>query len=100
MTATYDPARLQQLPPALSAGGHHGPDDGMCVMEAVAFVAGEPWSDHPACACPVIGAFLRAWNDGLPDDERDRLLRPLIPRLINTRSTRAVEQRRADLALD
>ena len=58
--------------------GSHSPTDGeMCVMEAVAYVAGEPWSDAPKCACPVITAFLVSWNDSLPSDaERDRLLKP------------------------
>ncbi len=86
--------------PLLSSGGHSSDDGKMCVMEAVAYVAGEPWSDHPQCACPVISAFLRAWNDDLPDDERDGLLRPLIPLLIGTRSTAAVERKRSVLAAD
>ena len=73
--------RLAALPP-LSKGAHKHEDEGACVMEAVAYVAGEPWTDRPACACPVISAFMRAWNDDLPTDaDRDRLLRPLIPRL-------------------
>jgi hypothetical protein len=42
------------------AKGAHEDHEAMCVMEAVAFVAGEPWSDYPECACPVISAFLRA----------------------------------------
>ena len=88
-----------QTLPALSSGVHRGPNEGMCVMEAVAYVAGEPWSDHPECACPVIGAFLRAWNDGLPDDERETLLKPLILRLVGTRNP-ALEQRRATMAAD
>ena len=80
--------------------GAHPPDSTFCVMEAVAFVAGERWSDHPKCACPVIGAFLRAWNDYLPNDaERDRLLKPLIPRLINTRNP-ALELTRSLMAAD
>jgi hypothetical protein len=68
-------------------------------MEAVAFVAGEPWSDHPECACPVIGEFLRTWNDGLPDDERETLLKPLVMRLVGTRN-KSLEQRRALMAAD
>jgi hypothetical protein len=82
------------------AKGAHEDHEAMCVMEAVAFVAGEPWSDYPECACPVISAFLRAWNDALSDDERDPLLRPLIPRMIGTRRDTAVEQRRATMAID
>jgi len=78
------------------------PTDGeMCVMEAVAYVAGEPWSDAPICACPVIAAFMRFWNDGLPTDaDRVRLLSTLIPRLVGTKSTPDVEERRSYLALD
>jgi hypothetical protein len=81
--------------------GAHSPDSTFCVMEAVAYVAGEEWSDHPECACPIISTFLRGWNDGLPSDaERDRLLKSLIPRLINTRSTREVELKRGLMAAD
>ena len=86
--------------PPLSSGAHANLDAGACIMEAVSLVAGESWSDNPACACPVIGAFLRAWNDTLPDTERDGLLRPLISLLIGTRSTPDVERRRAMLAAD
>jgi hypothetical protein len=85
---------------SLKAGGH-SPDSTFCVMEAVAYVAGEDWSDHPKCACPIISAFLRSWNDGLPSDaERDRLLKSLIPRLVNTRSTKAIELKRGLMAAD
>ena len=48
-------AQLRTL--ELLAGSHTGPEDGMCVMEAVAYFAGEPFSDHPACVSPIIGAL-------------------------------------------
>jgi hypothetical protein len=57
-----------ELESLVLAKGSHNPDEGeACVMEAVAFVAGEPWSDSPTCASPVIAAFLRRWNDDLSD---------------------------------
>jgi hypothetical protein len=90
--------RLSHIGPL--AAGNHEPDGLACVMEAVAFVAGEPWSAHPECACPVISTFLRSWNDALPDSERNALLRPLIPRLIGTRSTPALEIKRSFMAAD
>ena len=90
---------LDKIPP-LSSGAHTDLTEGACVMEAVAFVAGEEWSDYPACACPVIGRFLRSWNDALPDAERDGLLRGLIPLLVNTKGPVALEQRRAVMAAD
>jgi hypothetical protein len=93
--------RLAKIETTSLEKGAHNETEGMCVMEAVAYVAGEPWSDAPVCACPVIGAFLRNWNDSLPSNaERDRLLKPLIPKLIETRSTHEVEEKRAYLALD
>ena len=95
------PERLAAVEALSLRSGAHPLATEMCVMEAVAYVAGEPWSDHPQCACPVIGAFLRNWNDALPSDaERDRLLKPLVPRLVGSRSTGEVELRRAWMALD
>jgi hypothetical protein len=67
----------------LKSGKHATPEAGMCIMEAVAYVAGEPFSDHPACACPVLGGLLRGWNDSLDDENRQRL-KPYIVRLIGT----------------
>lgn len=99
--AHIDTDRLQHvLIRGLAKGTHSNPDEGMCAMEAVAYVAGEPFSDHPKCASPVISAFLRAWNDALPDKDRNRLLRPLIPNLVGSRGTQEVEVRRSYLALD
>ena len=81
--------------------GAHTPDGMMCAMEAVAFVAGEPWSDSPKCACPVIGAFMRAFNDGLPNDEsRTRLLLPLVQKLVGTKRNKRVENKRSMMAAD
>ena len=57
--------------------GTHSDHKAMCIMEAVAFVARERWSDEPVCACPVISAFLREWNDVLSDKERDEFLQPV-----------------------
>ena len=85
---------------ALKSGGHKGINDGLCVMEAVAYVAREPWSDHPQCACPVIAAFMRSWNDGMRSDEERELLKPLIPLLVDSKSTPEIENKRAWMACD
>ena len=99
MTGQVDPVRLAQVT-VLKHGSHESPDDGMCAMEAAAFVAGEPWSDHADCVSPVIGAFMRSWNDALPDDKRTALLLPLVPRIVGTRGSAAIEDRRALMAAD
>src|SRR4051794_8202388 len=57
----------------LARGRHAGPSGGTCVMELASLLAGEPFSDRPASACPVIGGLLRAYNDSLDDDRRPRL---------------------------
>jgi hypothetical protein len=84
----------------LAAGPRDGRDGGMCAMEAVAYLAGEPLSDSPACASPTIAAFIRTWSDGLPQGERDDLILPLLPRLVGTRGPAPLERRRAGLAAD
>lgn len=85
----------------LSAGSHT-PDSGkMCAMGAAAFIAGEPWTDSPKCVCPVIATFMRAWNDDLPNnEERDRLLKPLIPLTIGTKGNNQLKERRSFMAID
>ena len=85
----------------LKSGSHEAADDEMCVMEYVAWITGEPWSDHPQCVDPVIASFMRGWNDGLPTDEaRTRLLTPLATLVIGTRTTGAAQDRRAFMATD
>ena len=101
-TATVDLDKLS-LVTTLRFGSHQ-PSNGefaACVMEATAYVAGEEWSDHPKCVCPVIASFMRTWNDGLPSDEdRTRLLLPLIPKLVGTKGSEALEHRRSLMAAD
>ena len=84
----------------LTVGKHATPEDGMCAMELAAVLAGEPFTDHPECVSLIIAAFFRSWNDSLPDTDRDRLLKPLIPLTLGTRSTTDVEDRRAWMACD
>ncbi len=64
----------------LKHGSHTKRVQGVCALEAAAWLAGEQHSDHPSCVCPVISAFAGRWNDDLTnDDDRTRLLRPLLP---------------------
>jgi uncharacterized protein YjiS (DUF1127 family) len=87
------PATYQTV--KLSKGKHISPEDGACVMELASMLAGEPFSDHPACACPVIGSFLRAYNDSL-DDERRQDLYAYAAKVVGSRSTGAVQRARAE----
>ena len=100
MNYTVIAERLKKLQGLSLKIGAHSPDSTFCVMEAVAFVAGEKWTDSPQCACPVISAFLRSWNDALPTDaDRDRLLKPFISKLVNTKN-KSLEEKRSLMAAD
>jgi len=69
--------------PTLSAGVHR-PDEGKaCVMEYVALLAGEEWTDAPACTHPALARAAQVVNDRLADEDR-HLLVPLIGRLFGT----------------
>jgi hypothetical protein len=72
----------------LESGNHSGRSRGgkptVCLMEAVAWAAGEDHSDMPDCVSPVLRNFGVRLNDTLPDDQRQQLKR-FIPDLIGTR---------------
>jgi hypothetical protein len=69
----------------LVSGSIGDPGQGrMCLMSLVAFLAGEPHSDAPGCASPVVQAFAVAVNDHMPGAARQRL-KPFAPRIIGTR---------------
>lgn len=97
---TPTPEDLLILVPPLETGSHRQGEPSMCVMEAVAFVAGEPHSDSPDCCSPSIAGLLRIWNDSLPPGWQDKLLRPLILKLIGTNQGEEAENARRRIFLD
>src|ERR1700758_5144950 len=79
----------------LSKGKHSSPDDGACVMELASMLAGEPFTDHPASVCPVIGSFLRSYNDSI-DSERRQALYEYASRVVDSRTDAETRQMRAE----
>jgi hypothetical protein len=71
--------------PMLARGKHRSPRRGACFMELAGYLAGERWSDHPACTHPVLARLARGVNDATSDDARPRLA-PLIPSVIGLTS--------------
>ena len=67
--------------PHLSAGRHRNPRRGACFMEFASYLAGERWSDHPACTDRTLASLARGVNDLVADTRRDELLE-LIPRVV------------------
>ena len=78
----------------LSRGKHSSPEEGACVMELASMLAGEPFSDHPVSACPVIGSFLRVYNDSI-DAERRQDLYAYAAKVVGSRGSEELQQVRA-----
>ncbi|MGH3883429.1 MAG: hypothetical protein ACRDRC_08510, partial [Pseudonocardiaceae bacterium] len=91
-----DPTKLTGI--ILERGAHHSPTEGLCLMEAVAYVRGIPHTDRPGCVSPVLGDFGRTINDTVPDDLRQQLV-PLIRVLPGTAGD-GLDEQRGYLALD
>ena len=79
----------------LSKGKHSSPDDGACVMELASMLADEPFTDHPAAVCPVIGSFLRAYNDTV-DDRRRQDLYTYASMVVGSRTSADIQRARAE----
>jgi hypothetical protein len=73
--------QLPALLPTLSRGKHRSPRKGACFMEFASVLAGERWSDHPACTHPLLAAVARHVNDSTSEAGRS-LLVELIPSVI------------------
>ncbi|GLW11030.1 hypothetical protein Misp01_61580 [Microtetraspora sp. NBRC 13810] len=73
------------LVPVLSRGRHRNPNKGACFMEFASYLAGERWSDHPACTHPLLAGLARLVNDYTSDDKRSELV-GLIPSVIGLTS--------------
>lgn len=54
-------------------------------MEMASYLAGERWSDHPACTHPLLGALARLVNDHTSDAGRNDLVE-LVPSVIGLTS--------------
>jgi hypothetical protein len=74
--------------------------EGVCLMEAVAWVSGEEHSDEPQCACPQLTALGISINDSTDDAGRQALI-PAIPALVGSRTaSKRTRFRRAKRAVE
>lgn len=71
--------------PILSPGRHRSPRRGACFMEFASYLAGERWSDHPACTHGTLAHLARLVNDRTGEAGRARLT-PLIPAVVGLTS--------------
>jgi hypothetical protein len=83
----------------LARGKHASPRSGACVMELASMLAGEGFTDRPASVCPIVAAFLRAYNDAIDDGRRQDLYR-FAAAAVGTRGSAALARRRAARCLE
>jgi hypothetical protein len=67
--------------PMLGRGRHRSPKSGACFMEYASYLAGERWSDHPACTHPMLADLARLVNDCSSDASRGDLV-VLVPSVV------------------
>ncbi len=79
----------------LSKGKHVSPREGACVMELASMLSNERFSDHPWSVCPVIGAFVRAYNDSI-DDRRRQDLYAYAAKVVGSRTSAEVRRVRSE----
>lgn len=97
-TLGHEQLDWQKIP--IQWGDHKKRAHGVCAMELVAWMAGEPHSSKPKSSSRVITKFVARWNDDLRSDEERELLRPVLPYLIGTAGTPEVDHHRKELCLD
>src|SRR5215213_5111054 len=78
-------SNIPALMPRLSPGRHRSPRRGACFMEFASYLAGERWSDHPACTHGTLAHLARMVNDRTSEAGRARLT-PLIPTVVGLTS--------------
>ncbi|WP_370614072.1 hypothetical protein [Mumia sp. Pv 4-285] len=76
---------VPELVPVLSPGKHRNPRKGACFMEFASYLAGERWSDQPACTHPLLAGLARLVNDNVSDVTR-RSMVELVPRVVGLNS--------------
>jgi len=90
MHTTYTPEALKLLliehDDGVLKSGDHSVGRDFCAMEFIAKIAGEPWTDSPACVHPALGAYCRVMNDAVwPSDEiRTETMLPLLAEVFGT----------------
>ena len=94
-TSTIIPERLQQFTAGtitLDHGSHNEFEEGHCSMEVVSWLAGEGFTDAPACASPVLTRYTIRLNDRWGPEQRQTLA-PYLPRMVGTGSDGLDEER-------
>lgn len=74
--------RLKRM--SLSQGGHEEEQKKQCVMEALALVSGQEWTDYPVCVSDVIISLSQYLNDQTENQKDRNKLKKLVPIVMGT----------------
>lgn len=69
---------------SLSTGSHSPSDDQHCVMEALALVSGQRYTDWPVCVSDAITYMAQYLNDTTKDQRKRNVLKKLVPIVMGT----------------
>jgi hypothetical protein len=88
--------------PVLKGGSHNEAKEGACVMEYIAFITQpEEFTDTPRCTPRGLARLAQYANDlQLSDEDRTRLMLPLMPRLIGAGQSMKFDRALADFLFE
>ncbi len=85
----------------LLSGSHSGPTQGMCAMEAVAFLATGEWTDMPPCVPYAVARLSQRCNDGFRSNaDRTAWMRARAPYILRAKSGADADRQRAYVAAE
>jgi hypothetical protein len=85
----------------LLSGSHSGPAQGMCAMEAVAFLATGEWTDMPPCIPYAVARLSQRCNDGFRNNaDRTAWMRARAPYILRAESGADADRQRAYVAAE
>src|SRR3712207_1396854 len=82
----------------LARGRHRDAAHGVCAMELSSLLGDERFTDHPQRVCPAVAAFLRGYNDAVPQRLRQELF-AIAAAVVGSRTRSAEVRRERQLAL-
>ena len=84
----------------LTVGKHESREKGVCVMELVAWLAGESHTDFPECVDRGISRVLQKFNDRMNLTDRNKYLKPLLLKVIGSNASLEIRIKRAFVTAD
>lgn len=76
----------------IEKSSHDSPQEGTCIMEAIAYITDQPFSDEPVCVAPTLRDTFIIINDNIDDDKLRNRLKKFVPQIMETRGTKVDDE--------